>query len=183
MNPVLLLVVILTILFGFLFLLNIFFIAKIKNKKKVLITYLYIFLCLGIFYLFAYCPRIINRKYLKDDVTKIYCCYSAYDSTIGGYVIEINNKKDDVIKKMKKVYYFPYYRIRNYKSILENCDYFILQYSNYYVLIGEYGWKYVKGQYIEYYGPLDSYSLIHSKGASTKDMKNFDFEELKKQFT
>lgn len=183
MNHTMLIIVIFTISIILFFCINLLFIKRMQNKKRFFLISICVFIGIIIFYLVAYFPRTINKKYLKDDSIKIYCCYYDLDQE-KGIIIEINNNKySDITNKIKEAYYIPYYDLIYYESISDNFNYFVFQYSNYYLIIGEKGWKYVKGEYINYYVPTVTYTLNHSKGATTKNMYNFDFEELKQLFT
>lgn len=164
------------------FLISLILVRKIEKRKLLLILYLPFVIITISFFLFAYSPRGINKKYLKDNPIRIYCCYK--DIVIHENVsIQMNeNKNSEMIEKSKKIVYIPTYNIMKYKISYAVSDYFCIQYDEYYIIIGENLWLVNEGTFDEYKIFNADYKLIQNKSGISEKMKNFDFNEWKNFF-
>lgn len=173
--------IIISVIIAFIFLVSIVCIKKIR--KILLIIFIPIILIIISFFAFAYMPRGISKKYLKDNPIKIYCCY-ADETAPEGAMIEIDiNKKDEILKMMKKVYYVPYYHVRKTKDRYAITNYYCLQYEDYYIVIGYCLWKKGDGDFYHIWHFPADYKLIQHNSGTTRKMRNFDFYEWKKILT
>jgi len=174
--------IIISIILFIAFIINLLFIKKINNKKLLMIIYIPLVVIVLSFFMYAYAPRKINRKYLKDDPIKIYCYDPSEETDIKAQLIDMT-KKDDLIKMIKKVYYVPCHQVIIDKTERAPRRYFCLQYEDYYVVISQYSWQKIDGIYTNTNINPPTYALSQKEqGATAKSMHYFDFEEWKKMF-
>ena len=145
-----------------------------------MIIYLPLFIIVISFFIYAYAPRKISRRYLKDDPIKIYCCYRDVTEK-DGVVREIDfSKKDEAIKMIKKVYYVPYYYVLKDKTERASFKYYCFQYENYYIIVSQFQWIKIEGIYSNYaIIEYDYYNFSNYYGITKHSLKNFDFDEWK----
>lgn len=180
---ILLFFIILGVIVGISIIITLLFIKRIANRKRLLLIILPVVLIIMLFFAFAYYPRSINKKYLKDNPLKIYCCYKDQD-TKEYMIMQLNeNFNDEFVKKTKKVSYIPTYNVMNYKISYAITDYFCIQYDEYYVIIGENLWMVNDGVFIEYKVFNTNYKLIQNKSGISEEMRFFDFDEWKNYFS